>query len=757
MRLAIFFLCLLIPSFSWAIAYTSNGTGGGNWSTVTTWAPNGNPASGDTAIILAGDTVTIDGNNTIGTAPGNTTTYDLDISGTLQWPAVPGANWTFTARSSVRINSGGKLQIGTSGAAELSCSRTATWIMDTNAGGQKYKIYVNGGQFNVWGCTDYDTASGSVHRAYISSCAPDCLAGAGRTITLDRTVDWNSNAGGWAGGRILVGSGGGATAPAAGDDPEEIISWTAPSNTTIGGVTLVEDHAIGDMVVNATKNVLFQANHATTHAVVTSTNAAKVFNLNWLMFDEFGDSTSGATSAINYTSNTLNPGTLNYVAVMNAEDGAGTTCFWWYAIEWDKFEGNVCYDFRTGRGLQLTVATTKTDITKGSIVDYTSMGSSLGVGYGIYLTTARRVFIDGYWSSHDQYGIYTSTASMSIVDSVFHHGTSANAYITGNSLNLNSYNNLIKNSIFKNSLSDSLYLNTNSLMKIENCDFDNAVGNCIEFVTNSMFNLVTTGNTFDGCNSSANANQAAIWFDALNGGSWFGEADSFGVTTANSDSNIIIDTPTATTQYQSRTRTVCNDCIFTSPAVPQTCGVSDSDIYFISNCAAGWATACGTSEADFFTYHNKNSVEGEHGGIGPGGMVFERQTGVVYTTSNLKLKITPCAATGYRWFPIGSVYVDQGDALSVDVYLRKDEAMATAGTRPRLALQGCGFLRWNDYDEMSDVNNTWEKVTVSGATAWQGEVHIWVGVKGQLSGADDYTPVWPPTLDVYVDGAAYTK
>src|SRR5437870_4706912 len=50
----------LFVSAASAVTVTSNGTGGGNWSSTTTWAGGVLPTAADDAVIANGDTVTID-------------------------------------------------------------------------------------------------------------------------------------------------------------------------------------------------------------------------------------------------------------------------------------------------------------------------------------------------------------------------------------------------------------------------------------------------------------------------------------------------------------------------------------------------------------------------------------------------------------------------------------------------------------------------------------------------------------------------
>ena len=58
LRLLLVLALLLLPSFAWAAAYTSN-VASGNWNVAATWTPEGVPGTGDTATIAAGHEITI--------------------------------------------------------------------------------------------------------------------------------------------------------------------------------------------------------------------------------------------------------------------------------------------------------------------------------------------------------------------------------------------------------------------------------------------------------------------------------------------------------------------------------------------------------------------------------------------------------------------------------------------------------------------------------------------------------------------------
>jgi len=748
MKFITFLLCLFVSNISWAAAYTSSGSG--DWSNVATWGGGGFPGVGDTATIQAGHTVTIDGDISVGTSPGGDYTYDLDISGKLYWPSNPAGDWTFTVYSSVRVNAGGSIEIGES-PGELNCANTGIWEFANAAAGRKYMLYLNGGTFTVYGCENFDTSSGTVHRARIASCTPDCTSGAGKTIKLDRDVNWNASSG-WDGDRILIGIGGSdSTAPAAGDDPEEITSWTAPSVSQIATITFTENHQIGDMVVNASRNFIMRSDSATQHSRIYTTAADDLFDLNWLILDEMGDSTSSPALMFNSNSKTL--GTLNYVAALNCEDGSSVTCFYLNSKDWTKIEGLVAFDYRGGSGIYFV---TTLDIGRSIVKDITTFEGPNGLGVGFSTNGSQKnVLLDGLWSSHGASGISSASSYLSVTNSILHGNTSYCASTTSPSGYMQNMTAEIANNEVRN-CTESGWIIRNISAFVHGNDFDLCGDFCMYIYPGATAsNIYSDGNTYDNCNTDNSILQGALGVYSTTF-FYHGNNEEFGQTNPNFRANIFWRGNDYITG-SGYSRGVCNECLFADPTNVVACGSMPSDGIFLYGCAIGWGYAAYIPDETYFTLHNKDGVEYAEYGWGPGGAVISRDTAINYTTSNIKMKITPAASNKYSYITAGSFYVAAGTAVTVDLYLRKDEAVATEGWRPRLALQGCGFELYTDYDEMSDVNNTWEKVTVSGVSSWRGVVHIYVAVRGKLSGANLYTPVWPPTLDVYADGLSVTK
>lgn len=93
-------------------AINSNGTGGGNWSAVGTWAGAAVPIEGDTVTILNGDTITIDQNITVG-ADTATAAIDVASGGKLEVLSTVAADYTLTLKGDLKNSSGGIIEIGT--------------------------------------------------------------------------------------------------------------------------------------------------------------------------------------------------------------------------------------------------------------------------------------------------------------------------------------------------------------------------------------------------------------------------------------------------------------------------------------------------------------------------------------------------------------------------------------------------------------------------------------------------------------------
>ena len=740
MKRFIIILLLLLPSAVNAVAYTS--AGDGDWDNAATWGGGGVPGVGDTATIRAGDTVTIDDNLDVGTSPGNLTTYDTDILGTLIVSPTEAQDISVIFRSSVRIQNGGTFSVGTAG-TRVTCDYYRIITMRT-ATGQKYIIRVEDGSTLIArGCEGFpaDEATNE-YRARITACAPNCNAGAARVLTLDTVVSWARppaivnpiTVGGTGNPQVIIGSGGGTTDPGA--DLSEIAEITDVPGVDQIEVTLANNHQIGDIVVNTTRNVLFNSSTPPTQGRIYSNGGS--YNISWVAIDNMGD--AAATPSIDFDDTGKNFGILSYLAITNCEDGGGVDCTTLSGDTWTTLEHVTAYNFGAGDGIDIT---SNPDATANTANGMISMKGAIGIrttssGYPISFDTP--------WVNGVETGLIGSFAE--ITNALFHwcedlHMDSPDLY--------SYYARLVP------IVSDSEFYHTDTDNSIEtdaytgwykDNKFLDAADNCIDIATTSSVDFYFEGNTYDNCNDTDINNQGAIYIDA-DAGHIYMQAEDFGSSTVNKKSNILWKPAESTTLTAGGMRLTCNECILNTPAVPlQTTPIHIANYTnFTDRAYMGLQT--------YVTTHNKDAVAGDHWGFGPGGMSFERET-VIVVDNTLNLKMTPYAADSFRYFKIGQIHVNSGQTLTVNVQIRKDEAQAVART-PRLALKGCGFNVVDNFDAMSDVNNTWETQTVTGTANAKGIVHIYIGVMGELSGANYLAPVDPPTLDVYVDGVSYTK
>ena len=752
-RLVLVLFLLLFPSYAYALACVSAGSGG--WNVAGTWGACGGgvPGASDTVTINAGHVVTIDGNISVGNAPASATTYNIDISGTLYWPHTPGANWTFTARSSIRVNNGGVFQIADSG-TPLNCANLARVLFNNTAANQKYWInVVAGGKLYAYGCPTYNSTT-SIIRARIESCNPDCNAGAGRTLTLDRNVRWVASASATH-DAIIVGIGGGTT-PHGANTPEVISSWTAPATNQIGNVTLTQNHQPGDIIANASRNILFESDSAIYHSYISfgaGGGADNSFELSWIRLNEMGDTTSTA-AAFSYNDPNRVYGKADYIAATNCEDGSSTACFYVHAASVTSFTNNIAHSFRSsGFGFNMAgAASTKYNFSNlTAIEDAATRGS--GVSTGPIVGELSNI-----WVSYVDTGIIASTSSTLSITNGLIHGTASHGLDISSSSNTYLRFNLkkITDNEFRNIGSSGIYFSGGRHL-IKNNSFRNVYGFCINLYSNGA-NASLINNTYDNCNYNNTATSGALYLPQISY-NIFAMNERFGLTANNLRNNIVFDAIAYNTTQEYPSRFVCNNCRFTVPTNNLECVGDDLGTYGIvpkgCNTAPTHNAYIQMSDNTYVTIHNLNQVEGAHWGFGMGGMLIKRETATV-VNNTLNVKIKPYNATDVAWLPLGTVQANAGQVITIKVHLRKNGAQAD-GERPKIALEGCGADRWTDFSEMTDVVNTWEEQTVTMVAAYKGTIHVYLGAKNTLSGADHYTPVSPPTLEVFADGISITK
>lgn len=783
-RLFLSTLFLLFSCNVYANAYVSQQDG--NWSRASNnadspWFDGGVqsgwasfPQAADTVTIAVGDTVTIDGNIAVGNNAANDTTYNIDILGNLVWPQSPAGNWTFSPSSTILLNGTGKFYIGCSPGSptdRLNCNNTAIIEFQT-AGAVTYDLRIDGAsaQLIARGCEGYPAnAAGTETRARITACAPDCNAGPNRTFTLDTVVDWTTTVSGnpatvSGNADVVIGSGGNLTPPGGWNaEVAEINLYPAANQIRIA--TLANNHQIGDILANPTRNILFTVSSPATHGSVfadpPSGQTLKPFMLSWVRFDEMGSGTTVTTTAIgiNLNATTDNWGTIEYTWLTNCGQGAGNAhCMYILEGDWDSFDWNGVHDpGTTGSGIYVVANRFNKTITGFTAIDIGGAGIPQGYAFSSGSGTPNKI-MDQMWVSCAGRGHAGSTQGIN--NSIFHHIYNSGINTPIGYTYARHIPIIYADNEFRNIRLNGLQSQAHTAWLLRN-DFDNCDGSCVflDVGIQTMVDHYSIDNTYDNCNADDTAGdvEGGVQLNMFSG-TYYSTNDSFGATDANHRNNISIRHPNISAGSENW-RVIVNDAVYVNPANPTWA----YPFRFYQNNV--WTYKVAREAHTFATMHNQNQVEGVMFGFGPGGMIIERVTGAGPTggwpEDNLNLKIIPFAADRYCRVPLGKIHVDSGDTLTVDLQIQKNQAIA-AGRRPRLVLKGSGFDLIADYDEMTNVNNAWDAVQVVGVATATGLVHIYVEVLNDLEPAPgvDYVgiePVDPPTIIVYVDGISYTK
>lgn len=767
-------LALLICLFNgvpvWADACVSNASG--SWHAAGTWTSCGGsfPTVGDTATIQAAHTVTVDtSGDSVGTGPADPITYDLDIAGTLQFD--PNVDIRFDVYSSVRVQNGGHLYIGTE-ESPIECDNFVWFRMNTtDCAASDYNILIeDGGNMTVHGCENYPATSGSNMRARIASCTPNCSAGV-IDINLDRTVNWDTSArpdpmyDGDGFHRLIVGCGGGTTAP--GGDCAEILNDVVDADADSMTVVTANDHQPGDIVLNVTRNVLIDTTDACQGASIYTMGTAVVpLNLSWATVDQFGSTNYAAI----YDSAAGSPGGTfdNVAAVRCSGDGGGGTmtggCFYLDRAGWAKIDGLMA------NARDQYCDTTYCFYFAGSAVTAQSMPNLSGVDcHAAWITSqlATPIILSAPWFSEQtgtditEYGL-TGTFS-SITDGLFHY--SLNVAIRPTTPADKPWQGalVLDGNEFLHAKQHASLLPTN--LRMTDNTFHDSTDGCVSIApVVSMgaiglfvpFSVYASGNTYNECNTDGYDFGGALAYLGIAGGMARHYRESFGATVANESANIVFFVHGA-----NNINFACDECTLTTPDSQPTDWSYPVQVFpypLVAWAAADiWKYVERLGAESFIGLQNRGDVANATWTMGPYGATIEYES-VTKRDSTLNMKITPYGASRPARIPVRRVYVADGDVLSVSVYLRKTESVS-AGRRPKLVLSGPGFDPTVKYAEMPNTNDTWEQVSVSGTADALGLVQIYIEVIGQLDGgtSEPFDPVMPPALVVYADGLAVTK
>lgn len=251
---------------------TSNGTGGGNWSAGATWAGGVAPVDGDTVVIAAGDTVTLDVDIT-GWATGInglTITSSSGTPGKLICSTTPGAYGFKMAGNTDIVGTNatnkGILQAGTSEAVPLPDNVTFTILLGDTADNTTARLYNRYLDVYLYGnrptITHVRTTS-----AYV---ATDTAFAVDQDVTADATRPWAI------GDEIAF-----ANAVSTGNRDVEVLTITGVSSSTITcGAGLARNKNNDSLICLISRNVrvLIQSKRTATYDVMgAGGNAMGVF------------------------------------------------------------------------------------------------------------------------------------------------------------------------------------------------------------------------------------------------------------------------------------------------------------------------------------------------------------------------------------------------------------------------------------------------------------------------------------------------
>ena len=265
-------------------AISSNGTGGGNWSAAASWAGGVVPAEGDNATIVAGDTITIDQNITVGN---DTATAAITVNGILDVPYNITADYTLTLKGDLIINSGGEFNIADS-TNHLDSARKFTIKTNYSASlaDGKYGIICNdGGKFRTYG---------TIKSMETSLNAAVAALGTQITVQAGEYAGWK------VGDQITIAVTSASTGPAytemrtiqAIDTVNHIITLTA-------GVTYA--HAAGAQVCLLSHNIIITSFNTGFHGYVRNNSQTKPnFHIDYTELAELGANATGKYGAVTF-------------------------------------------------------------------------------------------------------------------------------------------------------------------------------------------------------------------------------------------------------------------------------------------------------------------------------------------------------------------------------------------------------------------------------------------------------------------------
>lgn len=789
-------------------AYTS--TQDGPWSDVNTWGGGGTPGDGDTATV--DHNVYIDGNTTVGTAAGATTSaITINNGGILRWPDAPGGSWTLTLKGRIYIDAGGLFQVGTE-ANPVPNAVTATVAWD---GSHSYRNQ-NQGTLRVHGYPSYHMADSSSQRARLTA---NAAAGAGVAISLSVAVDWE------VGDTIWIGTGGTPDNTPTGNEKTTIATKVDASNYT---ANLTSNHfgdaaGIGDVVVHATRNVIFQGTSGKGFSWRNSTGDTTfpVWDVNWMRVEyggigsatEYGAvftfHSDQATSNISYPSSSI----VFKNNVFEEMGVASSRCFTYYELlvddpQYTYFSENHSYNFFGMVYIRYPAGIYK----QGHLSVIALQGPALEVEesgefpihdiQGLWISgdgsSDCRVNVDeigvvcctdfvisnvdrGVWVVYGDAALRHAGYPVHLVDGEIYHvvGTSyetdaaiiINNFSYGGGVDFRIKNVKISSVVQTGMATRSCY----GYLLVEDCTFDNC--NSDTGLANSNY---CGALTFLNLGSTTDLPKYIRFYNC-----------EFGMTTRNKYQNMVTQGYNEVRYGESRIQ--FEKCKFKEPIAADPAAVPayhNNTLKFIYGSQYDYANdwiyrylvgnTCSLEFIDCEVYDSTGTDQWAIDypnttlvGIITGGAEIHKvdqalePSGYIDGTFNSKfLMFSPTVRYNLtHFFPI-KVPVTAGDTLTIKLSLKKTKSQDEY-SRPAIHLEGCGIF---EESIMSDVNNTWEELTVTGTALYSGVVEFflsgrgipqttgpWAGTNDDTRWAIPYDPYGGNNQTIYADGLRITR
>ena len=725
----------------------------------------------------------------------------MTIDGILNWKIETATDRTFKCRGSIEMGYGGSLRIGTavlpipadqkaSFIFEKAGSTATVWqIMIANFFEDLYTATVKTlyGSLSIFGAPDYHMASAAMQRTRLTHGVP---SGSGRTIVFDDYVDYE------VGDTIYIGYGadptidvfsGAAIAAAYGSDTVTILTKIDARTYT---ANLTYTHVAGDMVIHKTRNVFFGCQDADSMQIRPIlyylgypgyTRYRGIWpgaiDMHWAFLNKFEVLCKiQGPYCMCEDVGTLNVKNCVLQAPTNVLNLASANSWSWPWFEETTPHLDELHIF----GLTGTFFTGLVGIVVGtahwghiSIVDTTYVGSDVGLltSYTTGNTNIRQSLeIDSLWVSYAR-----SISNFNQNTCVFKWDTQLKVYSMRAHPVLQCFRfqtpqegqEFVLNDVTVYHCYVRIFVNDNASQNrvtLTGCKFANVKTHVFSYTPGAYlpYQLECYDCDFDGIGGSvvsfSGDSYGTTWYDV----NWKFVNCNFGRMIVNAYmfsfadtwfrlggrilfENCQIQKPTNVTSSGIWTglKAYCIRHTVGYPYVDNGYGFYDkiNREYYPSAFAYEWANCQVYDDAGVdqwpIEYPNTKTVAV----VGGGGEVHSEPT--ILVDGTLGMKMLPYAVQapnpGNRARPI-RIPLLEAEGITLKVSLRKNTSLP-AGKRPAFYARGCGF---DSVIEMTDVNNIWEELTITGTAQYEDTLEVWVegGWNLYAGTSDDF---WEPT------------